>query len=79
MDDDLEQEALGIDEDVALATGDFLAPVVAAAPPFSVVLTVWLSMMAALGVDSRPRLTRTRSRSVAAMRSQAPSSRQRRK
>jgi hypothetical protein len=40
MDDHLEQEALGVNEDMALAAVDFLAAVIAADPPFSVVLTL---------------------------------------
>jgi hypothetical protein len=64
---------------VALAAADLLARVVAADPPFSVVLTVWQSMRAALGVGSRPSRTRVRSRKAATIRSQVPSSRQRRK
>ena len=39
-----------------------LAGVVAARPPFSVVLTVWLSIMVALGVGARPACSRTCSR-----------------
>ena len=52
-----------IDDYMALAAVDFLAGVVAADPPFSVVFTLWLSMIAALGVASRPAATRTSSRS----------------
>jgi hypothetical protein len=38
-----------------------LARVITAVPPFEAVLTVWLSIMAALGLDWRPALSRTRS------------------
>jgi len=54
VDDDAKQEAGGIDRDMALATLDFLGGIVAARPPFSVVLTLWVSMMAAVGLASRP-------------------------
>ena len=54
MDDDAEQETGGIDPDMALAALDFFGGIVAARPPFSVVLTLWVSMMAAVGLASRP-------------------------
>jgi len=38
---------------------DFLAGVITARPPFSVVFTDWLSMIAALGLSSRPAACRT--------------------
>jgi hypothetical protein len=44
-----EDQAEAVDEDVPLAAIDLLARVVALRPPFSVVLTDWLSMMAAEG------------------------------
>jgi len=47
---------------MALAPADFLARIVAAGPPFSVVLTLWLSIIAALGVAWRPLSFRTCSR-----------------
>ena len=49
-----EQPPEGIYGDMPLATLDLLARIVAAFPPFSVVLTDWLSIMAALGLVSRP-------------------------
>jgi len=79
MHDDPQQQALGIDHDVPLASGQLLAPIVAARPPFSVVCTLWLSMIAARGVGSRPACRRTRSRSAALMCFQVPSSRHSRK
>jgi len=57
-----EYQSQGVDGDVTLAPGDQLAAIEAADPPFSVVLTVWESRTAALGVGSRPALTRTLSR-----------------
>ena len=45
-----QQQPHGIHNDVSLSTVDLLASVIATRPPFSVVLTDWLSMMAALGV-----------------------------
>ena len=59
MDDDAEQQARGVDRDVALAALDLLSRVVAARPPFSVVLTLWVSMIAALGLGSRPFCSRS--------------------
>ena len=55
------------------------ASVIAARPPFSVVLTDWLSMIAPLGVASRPSLSRTIGRSASSTRSQVPSLRHFRK
>ena len=69
----------GIHYEVALATLDFLAGVIASGPPFSVVFTVWLSIMAALGVGWRPSAARTTGRREACTRSQVPSRVQRRK
>jgi hypothetical protein len=60
----MHQQALGIDEDVPLLALDFLARVVAgridARPPFSALLTLWLSMMAAVGLASREAASRQR-------------------
>src|SRR5215212_8474678 len=55
---DGEQEAERIDHDVALAASHLLAGIPAARPPLSVVLTLWLSMMAADGLASRPSASR---------------------
>ena len=54
---------------------DSLASVVAAGPPISVVFTVWLSMMAALGLLCRPALCRTLVRRAFWIASHVPSRR----
>ena len=72
-------QAVGIHQDMALAAFDLLATVVAAPPPFWLVFTDWLSIIAALGVGSRPCFTRTCSRNAVWMRSQVPSVRHVRK
>jgi hypothetical protein len=51
---DLADQPEGVDQQVALAAVDLLGAVVAVPPPRSVVLTLWLSRMAALGVGCRP-------------------------
>src|SRR3954468_21781275 len=56
------QQALCVDQDMALLPPDLLARVVArrvdGGPPFSAPLTLWLSMMAAVGLASRPACSR---------------------
>ena len=69
----------GIYNDMPLSSGDFLASVIAPRPPFSVVFTLWLSMMAALGAEFRPSASRTMGRSASWTRSQVPSTDHRRK
>src|SRR5271165_3698979 len=60
--DRVHQEALRIDKDMSLLAVDFLARVVAgridAGPPFSALLTLWLSMIAAVGLASRAAASR---------------------
>jgi len=55
--DGVHQQALGIDEDVPLLALDLLAGVITRRinrrPPFSALLTLWLSMIAAVGLASR--------------------------
>jgi hypothetical protein len=65
MDDGVEQEAYGVDKNVPLLTLDLSAtsslsllarivPVrINARPPISALFTLWLSMMAAVGLASR--------------------------
>ena len=74
-----QKQARGVHYDVALASRHPFARVIASGPPFSVVFTDWLSMMAALGVASRPSLSRTTGRSASSTRSQVPSPRHFRK
>jgi hypothetical protein len=53
----VKKKTLRIDEDMALLSIDFLACIVPmrvdTGPPFSALLTLWLSMMAAVGLGSR--------------------------
>jgi hypothetical protein len=57
MHNGVEQQALRIYQDVALLALDLLAGVIAVrvdrGPPFSALLTLWLSMIAAVGLASR--------------------------
>jgi hypothetical protein len=55
---DAEQEAGDIDREMALAALDLLGRVVTARSPFSVVLTLWVSMIAIVGLGSRPSCSR---------------------
>ena len=71
-----QEQPSGIHYNVALASRHLFACVIAARPPFSVVLTDWLSIMAPLGVASRPSLSRTMARSASSTCSQVPSVRQ---
>src|SRR2546428_1679879 len=48
-------QPIRVEQEVPLAAFDLFAPVVAAPPPFWLVLTDWLSMMAALAVGLRAR------------------------
>lgn len=58
MDEDVQQKTKRVDEDVALAARRLLARVVARrverGPPFKAPRAVWLSMIAAVGLASRP-------------------------
>jgi len=63
VDDDTQEEAERVDEDVPLAPRNLLARVITLRvhrrPPFCAALALWLSMIAALGLTSRPSLSRT--------------------
>ena len=59
VDNDTQKQSQRIDGNMALAPLHLLGGIVAAGPPFSVVLTLWVSMMAALGLASRPSLSRS--------------------
>jgi hypothetical protein len=63
VDDDTQEEAERVDEDVPLAPRNFLTRVITLRvhrrPPFCAALALWLSMIAALGLTSRPSLSRT--------------------
>ncbi len=58
MHDGVQQQTLGVYKDMALLAFDPLAAVIPmrvdAGPPFSALLTLWLSMIAAVGLASRP-------------------------
>ncbi len=62
VDHDIQQEAERVDEDVALATLDLLARVIARrierGPPFCAPLALWASMIATVGLASRPACSR---------------------
>lgn len=61
-DDAVKKQTFGIDEDVALFALDQLARIKAVrinvCPPFSALLTLWLSMMQAVGLASRTSFSR---------------------
>jgi len=63
MDDDVQQEAERIDENMPLATLDLLARIetrgIERRPPFCAPLALWASMIATVGLASRPSRSRT--------------------
>ena len=59
VDVNTEHEARSVDGDVTLAALDLLGRVEAARSPFSVVFTLWVSKMAAVGVGSLPSCSRS--------------------
>lgn len=63
MDDDVQQEAERIDENMPLATLDLLACIetrrIERRPPFCAPLALWASMIATVGLASRPSRSRT--------------------
>ena len=62
MHESVQQQTLRVYKDMALPTLDLLAGIVAwrvnRRAPFSALLTLWLSMMAAVGLASRPAFSR---------------------
>src|ERR671914_1512039 len=72
----LDDQTLGVHQQVTLPSLYFLAPVVAPRPPLSVVFTDWLSIVPALGVGSLPTLSRSCSRKIVFILSTTPSLRQ---
>lgn len=79
MDDHSQDQAPGVDQQVPLTPAQLCGTIVAAAPPFSVVLVDWLSRIAAIGAGARPARWRTCARSTALACPHVPSIRQRRK
>ena len=53
------QQAKRVDQDGAFTAFDVLAAVIAAGSPLSVVFTLWLSMISAVGSGARPWRTRS--------------------
>ena len=62
VNDDRQEQPKRVGQDVALAAGDLLARVIAGrverGPPLRAPLVVWLSMMAVVGLASRPAISR---------------------
>jgi hypothetical protein len=62
MNDGVEQQTQRVYENMAFLALDLLARIIAmridAGPPFSALFTLWLSMMAAVGLASRSPLSR---------------------
>ena len=63
MNDNVQQETKRVDQDMPLAARDLLARIEALRidrrAPFCAALALWLSMMAAVGLASRPACSRT--------------------
>lgn len=75
MNDCSNNQSKRIYEEMTFAAVDFLAGIISMEPPFSVVLTDWLSRMAALGSASRPSAMRTWVRSASWSCTHSPSRR----
>ena len=73
MNPQIQDQTERVDQQRAFAAFDLLGPVEAGRSPFSVLLTVWLSRMAALGLVSRPASVWTCSRRISCICCQAPS------
>ena len=71
---DSQQHPHGVYNNMSFPSFHLLARVIAARPPFSVVLTDWLSMMAALGAGCLPWDCRTSTRRMSLSRFHVPSS-----
>jgi hypothetical protein len=65
MNDHSKYQPQSVYEQVPLSAINLLASVISMEPPFSVVLTDWLSMIAALGSASRPSVSRSSVRKAA--------------
>jgi hypothetical protein len=63
VDQDTQEETRRLNEEMTFAAIEFLPPIVAVDPAFSVVFTVWASMTAAEGWGWRPMCVRTSARS----------------
>ena len=59
MNDQLDDQPQRVDQDMSLASLDFLARIISTVPPFSAVFTDWLSMMPAEGVGFFPAFRRS--------------------
>src|SRR5258708_39416172 len=77
MHDGMEQQTQRIYQDMALLALDLFARIIAmwidAGPPFSALFTLWLSIMAAVGLASRSAFSRHAAESMWWMRSRTPS------
>ena len=77
MNDGVQQQTQRVHQNVALLGLDFLARIITrridAGPPFSALFTLWLSMMAAVGLASRLACSRHATYSAWWMRSSVPS------
>jgi hypothetical protein len=59
-----QDQSQSIDQDVTCSARYLFPCIIATRPPFSVVFTLWLSIIAALGLISRPSALRTSSRRI---------------
>ena len=72
-----QQHSHRIHDYVSLSSEHLLTGVIATRPPFSVVFTDWLSIIAAVGIALLPSLSRTFGRNASCTRSHVPSSEKR--
>jgi hypothetical protein len=73
MDHNKHHKPQGVYQQMALTAFDDFTAIKTSEPPFSVVFTLWVSMIAALGVASLPSWRRTISRKAALSFFQVPS------